>query len=180
MLIADDDYESIGLLLKIRAPSLLIGLVLGSGISFATSRFAEVLTQSVQVAYFLPFIIYIADSIGSQTEAIYSRSLEKGEAKFGTYLVKESMLGIIFGIAFGTLASVAVLMWLDNGLLAKSIAIATFLAIASAPVTALIVTQACQFIHEDPAAGSGPIATVIQDMISVIIYGTVCSAILLG
>ena len=60
-----------------------------------------------------------------------------------------------------------------------SVSIATFIAIATAPIVALLVTQAFQSIKEDPAAGSGPISTVIQDMISVLIYGIVCSIIIL-
>lgn len=65
---ADDDYESIGTLMKLRAPALVIGLFLGIGISFITSRFEEVLSHNLRVAFFLPFVVYIADAIGTQTE----------------------------------------------------------------------------------------------------------------
>lgn len=178
-LYADDDYESIGTLLKVRTPSLFIGLMLGFGISFATSRFEEVLTQNIQVAFFLPFIVYIAAAIGTQTEAIYSRDLKSGRAKFRNYLRKELLLGIIFGLLIGAIAGIIARLWLKNDLLAVSVAASTFLAIAIAPFVALIVTHIFQSLHEDPAAGSGPIATVIQDMMSIVIYGMVSSMILL-
>ena len=176
---ADDDYESIKTLFGLRAPSLIVGLLLGLGISFTTSSFEEVLTHNVQVAFFLPFIVYIADSIGTQTEAIYSRDLKTGRAKFSNYLRKEFAIGAIFGLLFGIFAGAISLLWLRNGLLSLSITIASFLAITTAPLVALLVAHTLQSVHKDPAAGTGPIATVLQDLLSVVIYGIVTSIIIL-
>lgn len=52
-------------------------------------------------------------------------------------------------------------------------------AIASAPPIALVVTEFLQMEHTDPAVGASPIATVIQDAVSVLIYGFIASAIML-
>jgi magnesium transporter len=175
----DDDYESVKTLFSLRAPALFMGLILGIGISFITSGFEEVLSSNVEVAFFLPFVVYVADSIGTQTESIYSRDLKSGRAKFSNYLKKELLLGTIFGLTFGIIAGMVVLFWLGNSLLALSVSLATFIAITTAPIIALIVTQTIQSMKKDPAAGSGPIATVIQDMSSVLIYGIVCSSIIL-
>lgn len=176
---ADDDYESIPTLFKLRAPSLFIGLILGIATSFVISNFEKVLSQNVQLAYFLPFIVYIADAVGTQTEAIYSRDLKSGRAKFSNYFWKECTLGIIFGLLFAVIAGCTVYVWLHNMLLAQTVALASVITIATAPPIGLLITQAIQHFHEDPAVGSGPVATVVQDMISVIIYGLVASAIIL-
>lgn len=176
---ADDDYESVGTLFAIRGPSLLLGLILGIGISFVTSSFEKVLEKNVQVAFFLPFVVYIADAIGTQTEAIYTRDLKSGRAKFSNYLRKELALGIIFGVLFGGVSGLISLLWLHNQLLSLSVAVACFLAITTAPLVALIVAHTIQAMHKDPASGTGPIATVIQDLLSVVIYGAVASVILL-
>jgi len=176
---ADDNCESIGTLFKLRYPSLIIGLFLGIGISFITSSFEEVLARNVQIVFFLPFIVYTADAIGTQTEAIYSRGLRTKKAKFSDYLIKELSLGLIFGLTFGIVSSAVTLLWLHDTLISLSVGIASFIAITTAPIVALIVAQALQSIHKDPAAGTGPIATVFQDMISIVIYGIVCSIIIL-
>jgi magnesium transporter len=179
ILYADDDYESIATLMKLRAPSLILGLVLGIGISLTTSRFEETISKNIQVAFFLPFIVYIADAIGTQTESIYARDLRTGKAKFINYLKKEFVLGIIFAALFGLFAGFITWVWLKNELLSYSIGIATLAAVASAPIIALLITEGFQLLGRDPATSSGPIATVIQDMISVVIYGSICSMILL-
>lgn len=176
---ADDDFESVGTLFRLRAPTLLLGLLLGIGISFAVSQFDEVLKRDIRVAFFLPFIVYLASAVGTQTEAIYSRDLKSGRARFTHYLWKEPILGILFGVVFGLFAGGAAYIWLGSYLLALSVATSTFAAIAIAPLVALIVTEVFQMIGEDPAVGSGPIATVLQDMTSIIIYGFVSSWILL-
>lgn len=176
---ADDDSESIMVLAKLRAPALMIGLILGIGISFITSSFEEVLSKNVQVAFFLPFVVFVADAIGTQTEAIYSRDLKTGKAKFSNYLRKEFALGIIFGLIFGIFSGIVILLWLKDASLALSVSIASLLTIITAPLIALFVAHTFQLAHKDPAAGTGPVATVIQDMLSVIIYGLVTSIIIL-
>lgn len=176
---ADDDYESVKTLFKLRAPALFIGLILGIGISFVTSNFEKVLSQNIKAAYFLPFVVFIADAIGTQTEAIYSRDLKTGRAKFSNYLYKELALGLIFGGIFGLISGGVAYLWLHDALLAISVSVSSFLAITTAPLVALLVAHTFQSVHKDPAAGTGPVATVIQDMLSVVIYGIVASIIIL-
>ena len=176
---ADDNIEPISILLKIRLPSLLFGLVLGIVVSFVTSRFEQVLSQNVRVAFFLPFIMYMADAIATQTQSIYSRNLKSGKVKFHLYLIKELLLGILIGIDFGIISGLVVLIWFADNRLALSVGLSMFAVLASAPTISLLITQTIQMMHKDPAAGAGPIDSVIQSMFSVLIYGTICSAIFL-
>lgn len=177
--LADDDYESVGTLFRLRAPALIIGLLLGIVISFVTSSFEKVLEKDFQVAYFIPFIVYIADAIGSQTTAIYSRDLKSGKTKLGNYIRKEFSLGLLFGSLFGIVSGIFTYFWLHNYLLSVTICISAVLAITTAPLIALLVATLFQSSHRDPAAGTAPIATVLQDILSVVIYGLVASIIIL-
>ena len=176
---ADDNTESVLVLLKIRLPSLLVGLGMGVVISFLTSRFEQVLSQNIRVAFFLPFIAYMADSIATQTQSIYSRNLKSGKAKFKIYLIKESCIGLLIGAVFGTISGVVVKLWFSDILLALSVGLSIFTVMATAPIVALLITQALQSLREDPAAGSGPLDSVIQSMLSVLIYGAISSIIFL-
>lgn len=178
-LFADDDYESVGFLFRLRAPILFTGLLLGIGISFLTSHFEAVLLKNIHVAFFLPFIVYIAAAVGTQTEAIYVRDLRSGHAKFTNYLRKEFYLGILFGSLFASISGLVVWVWFDDILFAQTVGLSAFLAIATAPIVGLLITQIFHAIKKDPAVGSGPLATVLQDMVSIFIYGLVASLILL-
>lgn len=176
---ADDDTESVQLLLRLRVPPLFLGLFLGLGISLLTSRFEEVLAANVYVAFFIPFVVYIASAVGAQTSAIYSRDLKSRHAKLRNYLLKEPLLGLALGVIFGLASLLIVNLWLGDTRLALAVGLSAFLAITVAPVIAIIVTEFLQDIHKDPAVGAAPIATVIQDMTSIIIYGIVTSNLLL-
>jgi magnesium transporter len=179
MTLADDNTQSVGFLFRLRLPSLVIGLLLGMVLSFVTSRFEEVLSKNVSVAFFIPFVVYLADAVGTQTQNIYSRDLKEGKASFKKYFIKESLLGIFFGLIFSAISAPIILILFKSSKLALAVALALFGAIASAPIIALGVTEILQLEHKDPAVGAGPIATVIQDTVSVMIYGLIASAILL-
>ena len=176
---ADDDTEPVSLLLRLRIPPLLVGLVLGIGISFLTSRFEDVLKTNVHVAFFIPFIVYLADAVGTQSQTIYARDLRNRHVKLHNYLFKETILGIILSVWFGLISWFVVSLWLHDTPLAWSVGISVMLGVGVAPLVGIVVTELLKDLHEDPAVGSGPIATIIQNAISIVIYGIVTSAILL-
>lgn len=174
---ADDDDVSILNLIRLRFPPLVLGLLLGILLSIVASRFEEVLAIDVRVAFFIPFIVYMADAVGTQTQTIYSRDLRSGKASFKKYLYKESVLGLLLGLLSGCISAIVTMLWFNSTQLATSVSIAMFASIALAPVVALLVTEVLQLEHKDPAVGAGPIATVIQDTLSVLIYGVVASLV---
>jgi magnesium transporter len=176
---ADDATESVGLLLKLRIPPLILGLILGIVLSFVTSRFEEVLSQNIAVAFFIPLVVYLADSVGTQTQTIYIRSVKKGKKNFNKYLFKETILGFLLGFIFSLITGILVTIWYGSVDLTLAVAISIFAAVATAPLVSILITRILQLEHTDPAVSAGPIATVFQDTVSIVIYGVVCSIILL-
>lgn len=176
---ADDDREPIRQLAGLRLPPLIIGLLLGILLSFLTSRFEEVLAQQVEIAFFIPFVVYMAAAVGSQTQSIYVRDLKSGRANFLTYLFKESILGVILGFFCSLIVALVTILWFQSIELSLAVSLSMLTAISLAPVIALITVEFLKMEHSDPAVGSGPIATIIQDMISIVVYGLITSAVLL-
>ncbi len=176
---ADDDTTTVKRLMSMRVPPLLLGLLLGTGLSFITSRFEDVLSHNIKVAFFIPFIVYMADAVGTQTQSIYVRDLRTGKAIFKHYLIKETLLGVLLGIIFSAITAVITALWFRSQELTLVVTLSMFCAVALAPLVALLVTEIFQLEKKDPALGSGPIATVIQDTLSVLIYGLIASAIIL-
>ncbi len=176
---AEDDKEPVTLLLRLRVPSLVLGLLLGLFLSFITSKFEIVLAQNILFLFFIPFIVYLADAVGTQTQNIFVRDLKTGRSNFKIYLLKESFIGLAFALLFGLLTLFIVLFWLKSLQLALAVSLGIFGAVTSAPIIALTISQILQLEREDPAVWSGPITTVVQDTISVVIYGLIASAIFL-
>ena len=175
----DDDHTPVKRLLTLRVPSLMVGLFLGLFLSFVTSRFEVVLAQNVALAFFIPFIVYLTAAVGTQTQTIYVRDLKTGKANFHTYLIKESILGIILGSFFSILTGVIVMIWFQSYELAMAVGLGVLGAVCVAPIIALVISEILELEHEDPAVWAGPIATVVQDTVSVMIFGLIATAILL-
>lgn len=176
---ADDDTESVKKLVRLRLPSILIGLGLGIVLAVVFSRFEEVLSKDIRVAFFIPFVVYIAAAVGNQTQNIFSRDLRSRKTHLKNYIAKETGVGIILAAISGCLSAAASFIWFQDSMLTLVVGLSMFLAVVIAPYVALIVTELLQIEHLDPAVGSGPIATVIQDTLSVLIYGSIASLILL-
>ena len=176
---ADDDVTPLGRLVRMRIPSLAVGLVLGILLSFVTSWFEIVLTENIKLAFFIPFIVYMADAVGGQTQNIYVRDLRTGHASFKKYLIKEGALGIILGAAASGTVALITIVWFKSWTLTQAISLATFGAIMTAPLIALLVVELFELERTDPAVGAGPISAVIQDILSILIYGAIATLVIL-
>lgn len=178
---ANDATESTTALIKLRLPVLILGLLGGIGVSVFVSRFERVLAENVALAFFVPLMVYITGAISTQTETIYIRNVRKrsGEKIFWEYFFKELSLGAVIGLFFGSIAGLATYIWLKSPDISLVIGLAMFLSLTVAPVVALTTANVMYKIHEDPAVGAGPFATLIGDVITLLIYFTVATLILL-
>jgi len=178
ILYADDATEGVGLLLRLRLPWLFVGLVGGVISSFLVSRFETVLSENIALAFFLPFIVYMSDAVGSQTEAIFVRSLAKRATSFVAFVLKEFLLGIVLGLIFGGIVGSIAYLWLGSIAIAFTVGLAMSATVGVAPLVALLIPEFLFEERADPAVGAGPFTTIIQDLLSILIYFTVASLIL--
>jgi magnesium transporter len=159
-----------------RLPWLLIGLA-GAMIAAAiVGAFEGELEAQVTLAFFVPGIVYMADAVGTQTETLMIRGLSVG-VPIGSVVRRELVTGLLIGTILGI--TFFPLSWLAWGKVDVSIAVS--LALFGACSTATIVAMALPWLFHrrgiDPAFGSGPLATVIQDLLSLLIYFTIALTI---
>lgn len=175
----DDTKEPVRHLVWHRLPWLMLGMIGGVGTTVLVSGFQSVLERDVRLAFFIPVIVYLSDAVGIQTETIYIRNLKGRVSKFSKYFVKETLfgfsLGVIFGIALGGFAY----MWLRDVAVSITVGVAVLINVTVAPVLAVLIPTILKREHADPALGASPVATVLQDLISILVYFGVASAIIL-
>jgi magnesium transporter len=153
-----------------RLPWLLVGLggsVLATGV---VARFEPALERSVALAFFMPAIVYLADAIGTQTEAAAVRGLSLVHRPLGRLLAGELATGLIIGLVLALFA--LPLAWLGFGDLRLAIAVALAIVVAGsvAAGVGLLFPWLLSRFGFDPAYGSGPVATIIQDVLSLLAY----------
>lgn len=146
--------------------------------SLVVSRYEKVLTDNISLAFFVPVIVYMSDALGTQTETIFVRDLATARVNFVRYLLKESLVGLVLGLILGSLIGGLAYLWLGSVAISLVVGMSMVVNATLAPIVALLVTEILYKEKADPAIGSGPFATVIQDVISLVIYFLVAVAIL--
>jgi magnesium transporter len=160
-----------------RLPWLLLGLA-GALIAAAiVGVFEGELEEQVLIAYFVPGVVYIADAVGTQTEALVIRGLSLGIG-VRRILGSEVLTGVVLGMLLGGMALPLVWLFWGDAYVGLAVAIAILAASSIATVVALGLPWLLHRMRRDPAFGSGPLATVVQDLLSVLIYFVTASAIL--
>jgi magnesium transporter len=161
-----------------RLPWLLVGLA-GSAVATMLMRSFEATLQArLAVVFFVPAIVYLADAIGTQTEAIAVRGLSLSHSSMRDLLWGELRTGFLIGTALALLAWPAIWLAFDDARIATTVAVALAAASTMATTIGLLFPWVLARFGKDPALGSGPVATIVQDVLSLAIY-LIAAAVLL-
>jgi magnesium transporter len=163
---------------KRRLPWLVFGLVASAAITFVMQGFEEQLAANVAVAFFVPALVYIAGAIGTQAVSVAVRSLSSDNIAIGRLLRDELVIGIAIGTFLGAISFVAVFVIFDHLALSLAVGLAVLGGGAISAVVGFGLPWTFQRFGSDPALGSGPICTIIQDVASLSIYFVLVSALL--
>lgn len=180
VVLEDDDKEPMSLMIEHRFPWLAFGLIGGILATVLSSRFEAVLEKNIQLAFFIPVVVYLADAMGTQTENVYVRNLTKKKVSFSIYLLKEFFLGNLLGLIFGFFTGLFAYFWFGSLETSITVGYSLFVTMGIAPIVSLVIPTIMWKRHEDPAIGAGPFATVIQDLISLSIYFYIATLIILN
>ena len=161
-----------------RLPWLIVGMA-GSALATATMmRFEAVLTANIAVAFFIPAIVYLADAVGTQSEAVAVRGLSLGStSNLAPLLAGEIGTGVLIGAALGSIAYPMVWLAFGSPALAATVAMALVVASSVATTIGILLPWLFAKLGYDPALGSGPVGTVVQDVLSLMIYFWIAAAL---
>ena len=161
-----------------RLPWLIVGLVGSAAATLLIAEFEGILTTHIAVSFFIPALVYLAGAVGSQSVSVAVRDLSSPQPALKKLIFKEFMTGSLIGILLGSL--MAFWTWQDFGedLLWLSIGIAVALTAMMSTVIGLLLPWMFETLDMDPALGSGPIATILQDVVTIVVYLLVVVAIL--
>ena len=134
--------------------------------------------QEIALAFFLPLVVYMADAIGTQTETVLVRALAYGRVDVWTQLFREGLVGCLAGGTIGVLAGLV--LWLSGGRPSLALVVAVTLTLTAIMATLVASALPLWLAHlgADPALASGPVATVLQDILSVAVYLGIANMVL--
>jgi magnesium transporter len=159
-----------------RLPWLLVGLLGAMLAASIVDAFEEELAANVVLAFFIPGIVYMADAVGTQTETLVIRGLSVG-VPIRHVVRREAVTGVLVGLSIAVLFYPFALVYWGEGDIALAASLALLAACSTAAVVAMALPWLLHRLSVDPAFGSGPLATVIQDLLSILIYLSVARAL---
>lgn len=165
--------------LRHRLPWLVLGLFGGLLTAKVVGIFEHTLEKNIILAAFIPLIVYMGDAVGTQIEAYMIRDVAlQHDLPIVKYFLRQC--AVVFMLA--TIMSALLLMSLFflNGDLHLAAVIATSLgaAVLSSVCTGMLIPYGFMHLNMDPANASGPIATLVQDFLSIIVYFSIASVFL--
>jgi|AntRauTorckE6833_2_1112554.scaffolds.fasta_scaffold00163_20 magnesium transporter len=158
------------LVFRSRVPWLVFGLSIGMGLGLVSSLFEETLKSSIALAYFIPVVAYVAGSVGAQTSAIAIRAMATMRIHNTTYLLKELVVGLALGTVIGSLGWIGAFLISGSGAIALVVGLALAATCVISTFVASLIPMIFKALGKDPALGSGPLATAVQDVVSILTY----------
>jgi magnesium transporter len=143
--------------------NILLNIVAASVIAL----YEDTLSAVIALAVFLPIVSDMSGCSGNQAVAVSMRELTLGAASPRDVVrvwSKELSVGLINGLALGTLLGFAAWLWKGNLVLSFVVALAlginTVVAVSIGGTVPLVLKR----LGIDPAVGSGPLLTTITDL----------------
>jgi magnesium transporter len=87
------------------------------------------------------------------------------------------VVGLLIGLALAATAWPLLYARWGNFPLALGVSLALFAACSSATLAAMCLPWLLDRLGFDPAFGSGPLATVVQDLLSIVLYFRIVTAV---
>jgi magnesium transporter len=174
------DEISVKTMVKLRIPWLIAGVLGGTVTASIISNFENVLSALLALAAFAPVLAYMSDAVGTQSETLAVRSIAiNPQISLKNYLLKELLIALVLAVVCGSLLSAVALVGWQDPILGLIVGTSMFLSIISAVLISTGFPFIFMKIHLDPAIASGPFATMISDVITVTIYFTIATIMLL-
>ncbi len=164
---------------NMRFPWLMIGLIGGVFAALVVGFFEGVFAEEVALVAFIPAVVYMADAVGAQTQMIFIKTLAlENSLKIKSYIKREIAVNSLLAISLGLVIYTISFLWLRSPEISLILAMSIFLSVIFSMLVAIFLPWILQKYNKDSAIASGPPATVVRDISSLVIYFVVAALIL--
>ncbi len=160
---------------SVRLPWLLATLVSLIVPALLVSAFQMSFPTVLSLVPFITMIGAMGGNVGTQSSTIVVRGFATGRVDFhnlGRFLAKEIGIGLLMGLACGTLVGVVALVWRQDWMLCITVSLSMMVAIVASAIMGVLVPYLFRLIKIDPAIAAGPAVTTINDILSITVYYT--------
>jgi magnesium transporter len=164
--------ESTFILSRARLPWLLVAFFGEIIAAFILNSFEATLKQKVMAAFFIPIVMAMGGSTGSQASVIVVRGMATGDIDLSdtrSRLLKEFKIAMVNAFFFSSLMFGLIYFW-DGPQFAVILSVSMFVVINNATIVGAMVPMLFKRFNIDPALAATPFVTTSNDIIGLMIY----------
>lgn len=165
--------------IRARMPWLLIGVIGGLAASWLLGLFDDF---NPVLALFIPLICGTGGNVGIQSSAIIVQGLANGSLELkdsGKQILKELGVGLINALIIALVVfGYAVIFHSASISVPISVALSVFSVVIFASIFGTFVPLTLERFNIDPALATGPFITITNDIVGVVIYMAISSALI--
>jgi len=156
-------------------------LVLGNLFAgVALAYYEETIAAHVALIFFLPLLIGSSGNAGSQAPTLVVRAIATGDVvlrDWAQILGRECIIALALGVTMGL--AVAPVGVVNGGYaIAATVALTMVLVVVAGSIIGIMLPFLLHRFRLDPATASAPLVTTIADVLGVVIYFTIATALL--
>jgi magnesium transporter len=156
-----------------RFPWLGCNLAAGILAAFLAGVFQEELNRVVALAFFIPVVLNLAESVSSQSVSLALQLLHGQRPTWKGMAVRlrgELGTGCLLGLASGAVVALVALVWLAQPWVALCLLGGIAVGVAGAAVLGLALPIALRLLHLEPRVAAGPVALAAADVLTILVY----------
>ena len=156
---------------------MFFGLITGSVIG----SFEETLEAIVLLAVFIPMIMDSAGNVGTQSLGVAVRGLALGTIEKGSFVKiirRELSTGALIGLICMVLITALIALFYGNPILGLIVGVSILITLTVSAAIGAIVPLIIDKLNFDPAIASGPFITTLNDIIGLLIYFSIATALM--
>jgi len=156
-----------------RFPWLGCNLAAGILAAFLSGVFQDELNRVVALAFFIPVVLNLAESVSSQSVSLALQALQGRAPTWKQMLRKlrrELVTGFLLGLGSGAIIALVALVWLRQPRVALCLIGGITGGVAGAAVLGLALPILLRLFHLEPRVAAGPIALAGADILTILLY----------
>ena len=156
-----------------RAPWLCCNLAAGILAAFLAGIYEYELKSAVALAFFIPVVLNLAESVSSQSVSLALQWLHGSPLSSAALLAKlrsELSTGLLLGLASGSVLALVELAWLHQLKVALCLLGGITGGVAGAAVLGISLPFVLYWFRLEPRVAAGPIALAGADILTILIY----------
>ena len=156
-----------------RFPWLGCNLAAGLLAAFLSSVFEGVLKREVALAFFIPLVLNLAESVSSQSVSLALQLLHGPPPTWRSMLSRlrrETATGAMLGLGAGAVVALAALAWLRKPGVSLALMGGVAGGVAGSAVLGMTLPISLRLLRLDPRVAAGPVALAGADVVTILLY----------